>query len=107
VVEQFGSPEDVYLRPATRFVASFLGSVNWIDGVGLRPESTAISRTEVAGGRRGTVTRSVFLGNLIQVFVKLEGGEEVHGEVARTAEAFRAGEGVWVCWRREDEIRLK
>jgi putative spermidine/putrescine transport system ATP-binding protein len=27
-VEQVGSPEDVYMRPATRFVATFIGSVN-------------------------------------------------------------------------------
>src|SRR5262249_55420646 len=31
-IEQIGSPEDVYLRPGTRFVAGFLGAVNWIDG---------------------------------------------------------------------------
>jgi len=37
-VEQVGTPEEVYLRPATRFVAGFLGAVNWIDGVGVRPE---------------------------------------------------------------------
>src|SRR5437016_6124393 len=29
-IEQVGSPEDVYLRPRTRFVAGFLGAVNWI-----------------------------------------------------------------------------
>ena len=40
-IEQVGTPQDVYLRPATRFVAGFLGAVNWIDGVGLRPEVDA------------------------------------------------------------------
>src|SRR6185369_9849927 len=29
-VEQVGAPEDIYLRPKTRFVAGFLGAVNWI-----------------------------------------------------------------------------
>jgi ABC-type Fe3+/spermidine/putrescine transport system ATPase subunit len=105
-VEQFGTPEDVYLRPATRFVASFLGSVNWIDGIGLRPESTRVSRTEAGGGRKGEVTRTVFLGNLIQVHVRLETGEEIHAEVPREVEAFRGGEPVYIHWSPADEMRL-
>src|ERR1035438_9099702 len=106
VIEQFGTPEDVYLRPKTRFVASFLGSVNWIDGVGVRPESTRISRNEIAQGRRGIVARTVFLGNLIQVYVRLEIGEEVHAEVPRDVEPFAEGERVYLHWSGKDEIRL-
>jgi ABC-type Fe3+/spermidine/putrescine transport system ATPase subunit len=108
VIEQFGTPEDVYLRPTTRFVANFLGSVNWIDGVGIRPESTEISRVAPQGplSRRARVTRSVFLGNLIQVHVKLESGEEAQAEVARTADGFREGDTVYVHWREQDEMRL-
>src|SRR5579864_8121751 len=49
-VEQVGTPEDVYLRPRTRFVAGFLGAVNWIGGAGLRPEVTRICRP---GARNG------------------------------------------------------
>jgi len=32
VVQQVGTPEDVYRRPANRFVAEFVGRVNLIDG---------------------------------------------------------------------------
>ena len=38
-IEQVGSPQDVYLRPSNPFVAGFLGAVNWIGGVGIRPPS--------------------------------------------------------------------
>jgi ABC-type Fe3+/spermidine/putrescine transport system ATPase subunit len=31
-IEQVGRPADVYLRPSTRFVASFLGEINYIGG---------------------------------------------------------------------------
>lgn len=31
-LEQVGTPEDVYHRPATPFVASFLGKINWLHG---------------------------------------------------------------------------
>lgn len=106
LVEQFGTPEDVYLRPATRFVASFLGNVNWIEDIGLRPESTRISRTEVPNARPGTVTRSVFLGNLIQLHVRLASGEEIQAEIPRTVEPFQEGEPLYVYWRPEDEMHL-
>ncbi|AGT09857.1 ABC transporter ATP-binding protein [Paracoccus aminophilus] len=33
VIEQVGTPEDIYLRPATRFVASFIGRMSLIDGI--------------------------------------------------------------------------
>ena len=48
-IEQVGSPEDVYLRPRTRFVAGFLGAVNWIGGVG-----RAARGRPPAGPRRAT-----------------------------------------------------
>ena len=31
-VEQIGTPEDLYERPATRFVASFIGETNFFPG---------------------------------------------------------------------------
>src|SRR5690606_26048099 len=31
-LEQVGTPEDLYHRPATPFVASFLGPINWFAG---------------------------------------------------------------------------
>ena len=43
-IEQFGTPEEVYLRPATRFVAGFLGAMNWLGDAGVRPESTRVTR---------------------------------------------------------------
>src|SRR4051812_10637710 len=79
-IEQVGSPEELYLRPRTPFVAGFLGAVNWIGGTGVRPESTriAIARTgaaEITLGMSGTVTGSIFLGDCVQVMVRLTSGE--------------------------------
>ena len=48
LVEQVGTPEDIYLRPATRFVAGFLGAVNWIGSVG-----------RTSGGHRASCARPV------------------------------------------------
>ena len=106
-IEQVGTPQDVYLRPSTRFVAGFLGAVNWIDGVGLRPEVTRISRTAPSNGGRcrpATVTGSVFLGNCVHVLARLESGEDAVAEIARNNGSYQAGETVNVCWNPSDEM---
>jgi sn-glycerol 3-phosphate transport system ATP-binding protein len=49
-VEQIGSPTDLYQRPATRFVAGFLGSpaMNFIPAVAAQPGSVAVDGRSVA-----------------------------------------------------------
>ena len=103
-VEQVGSPEDVYLRPQTKFVAGFLGAVNWIGAVGVRPESTRLSRD--GGGPAGVVTGNAFLGDAVEVFVKLDSGEEVVAQLPREQAGFGAGERVHVAWNPADEMAL-
>jgi ABC-type Fe3+/spermidine/putrescine transport system ATPase subunit len=110
-IEQVGTPQDVYLRPSTRFVAGFLGAVNWIGGIGLRPEVTRISRDLPSNGGRfrpATVTGSVFLGNCVHVLARLESGEDAVAEIPRDHSfqqgAYQAGEAIHVCWNPSDEM---
>src|SRR5581483_1327048 len=106
-IEQVGTPQDVYLRPSTRFVAGFLGAVNWIDGIGLRPEVTRVSRIQPSNGGRyrpATVTGSVFLGNCVHVLTRLSSGEHAVAEIPRTNGAFQEGDSVHVCWSPTDEM---
>jgi ABC-type Fe3+/spermidine/putrescine transport system ATPase subunit len=102
-VEQVGSAREIYLQPRTRFVAGFLGEVNWIGSVGVRPECTRISRG--GEGVAGRVTRSEFLGNVVRVWSELEGGASVVAEIGR-GECFTEGESVRVQWEGADEIRV-
>jgi len=113
-IEQCGTPREVYLRPRTRFVASFLGAMNWIDGVGVRPEATHISRQPPPGNhaRRGTVARVTFLGPHTHLEVRLEGGEAVIVQVAPAQAAsadnsFHPGESAYVWWSFADELRFE
>jgi ABC-type Fe3+/spermidine/putrescine transport system ATPase subunit len=107
-IEQFGTPEEVYLRPATEFVAGFLGAINWFGAAGVRPESTRISRKPAvsAEARAGAVESVLFLGNCIHVNVRLESGERAIAEVERGAEPFHEGEPVWLHWQSADELRF-
>lgn len=106
-LEQAGSPEDLYLRPRTRFVAGFLGGVNWVGSVGVRPESTRISRDEPLKGVRvvrGVVEESTFLGNCMHVSARTASGESVVAEVARPDATFVSGEHVHLWWHEGDEL---
>ena len=47
VIEQVGSPSDVYERPATPFVADFLGKVNVLKGVALGGGRYRVGATEL------------------------------------------------------------
>ena len=106
-IEQLAPPEEVYLRPRTRFVAGFLGAVNWIGDVGIRPEATRIGATPDGAGARScsaTVTDSVFLGDRVQVLVRLATGQEAVAQVARGSAVFQAGQAVQLCWNPSDEM---
>ena len=106
-LEQVGTPEEIYLRPRTRFVAEFLGAMNWIDGVGVRPEDTRLARVATAGmrSRRARVESTVFLGNRVHVEVRLETGERAVSEVPRPGDPFLPGDPVHVCWLPSDELK--
>jgi spermidine/putrescine transport system ATP-binding protein len=107
-IEQFGSPEDVYLRPSTRFVAGFLGAMNWFGDAGVRPESTSVSREAPSGvpSRKCIVESSLFLGNCVHVNAILENGERAVAEVPRVQNHFQEGEAVWISWQPCDELRF-
>ena len=102
-IEQVGSPADRYRRPATPFVAGFIGRMNMLrshagaDGarlvagrpfriaagaggemLGIRPEEIILCRPEEAGDNRlaGTVLESLYLGNRTLVTIQPEAASE-------------------------------
>jgi ABC-type Fe3+/spermidine/putrescine transport system ATPase subunit len=101
VVEQVGTPREMYRQPRTRFVALFMGSMNWIGGVGVRPEAVRLSRE----GRKATITGSVYLGSVLHVETKLESGETVTAQV-EPGTSFELGQPVHLAWNPEDEVRF-
>jgi iron(III) transport system ATP-binding protein len=47
-IEQVGTPQQIYTRPATAFVADFVGSMNFLDGVLITPASVKVSGIALA-----------------------------------------------------------
>jgi spermidine/putrescine transport system ATP-binding protein len=108
-LEQSGSPEELYRRPRTRFVAGFLGAMNWFGDAGVRPEATRLARTPPPDGVRrvaATVASAQFLGPSHRVEVKLGGGGSAVVEIANGDELPRGGEPVHLWWLAADEIHL-
>jgi len=105
VLEQVGTPREIYRKPRTRFVADFLGAMNWIDGIGVRPEAVRITPQ----GRKATVTGAIYLGSFCQIQMILVSGEDngqaILAQVAPGV-SFQPGQAVCVSWDSEDECRL-
>ncbi len=111
-VEQTGTPQELYQKPRTRFVASFLGEINWVDGVGIRPECVRVSRHAASNedgagssARRGVIEHTTFLGPHQHLMIQLQGGGALTAQTAASA-AFADGEAVLVSWEPADELRF-
>ena len=84
-IQQIGPPVEVYERPATEFVAGFIGISNVLERDGLRfvvrPEKLRIIETgEKADGMRsepGTVQQVVYVGMTTRFTVHLDHGETI------------------------------
>ena len=85
VIEQVGSPLDLYHNPANKFVAGFIGSpkMNLLEGaeakkhkahtIGIRPEHIKVSTKAVKGAWKGTVGVAEHLGS--DTFIHIHGVE--------------------------------
>ncbi|OFW99959.1 MAG: hypothetical protein A3D94_20600 [Alphaproteobacteria bacterium RIFCSPHIGHO2_12_FULL_66_14] len=68
--EQIGPPHEAYERPATPFVANFLGKTNLVNGTTVRPEKISFG----ASGLAGKVRTRIFQGNHWLYQVDTDGG---------------------------------
>jgi putative spermidine/putrescine transport system ATP-binding protein len=79
-IEQFSTPAELYARPETEFVATFIGSLNRFDGsfengritqgpdvVGVRPEDVRFGSEPMPGALRAVVERVVPHGHFHEV----------------------------------------
>lgn len=112
VIEQTGTPYEVYERPANRFVAGFLGKANFIEENGVtyavRPEKIKIvSADDPAARMSGVVESLVYSGNLTTCTVNC-GQINIVAELANadTAQRLSRGEKVSVLWDDSAQIKL-
>jgi putative spermidine/putrescine transport system ATP-binding protein len=127
-LEQLGTPVDLYERPKTAFVASFVGRTNRLkavakDGIAefagqriaapaglsgpvevmVRPHRVALTQSTGGDGVAGTIMRAIFAGDILQYDVDVA-GQTVSVELAtRGGETVLApGTVVTLSWRPQD-----
>jgi putative spermidine/putrescine transport system ATP-binding protein len=128
-IEQVGAPADVYERPATGFVAGFVGVSNVLEGtaaaavtgsshpVTIRPEKIRMELDEIepSGGlvvATGTVTKVVYLGAFTRFVVALDSGGELvvvrQNLASSSMEALQVRDRrVWLAWERQHARRVE
>jgi len=113
-VVQVGTPDDLYERPRTRFVAGFLGDANELGDVIVRPERLRVARTEaelngVAEVLPGRLAEVVYLGTARKYVVDLADGRTVQARVPIGADTapMTAGDAVVVGWAAADGVAVE
>jgi putative spermidine/putrescine transport system ATP-binding protein len=128
-IEQMGTPADLYERPATAFVAGFVGTSNLLRGpvaqtlVGsdglftVRPEKIRLAEPDapVAGdevGADGTIRNVVYLGPDTRYVVALDAGSDLvvtQQNLDRTSMDALAAQGqpVRLVWKRQHVLRVQ
>ena len=113
-IEQIGVPRDIYDRPATEWIASFIGDTNFLqlDGseVAIRPERLQVARE--GEGLEGRVSTTMIIGPMVQCLIRLDDGQEVLVREQRSGgeggvEALAEGERVLVSWAPEEALSLE
>ncbi len=123
VVQQCGTPEEIYNRPVNQFVADFLGKVQFFKGVcengvlrfsqmgqalpydgpktgkveaAIRPERIRISKEETPGALMGVMEQSYYLGDVNDVRVRVNGALVRVIADAWTYSEFQTGDTVYL-----------
>jgi putative spermidine/putrescine transport system ATP-binding protein len=115
-IEQIGAPAEVYERPATEFVAGFVGVSNVLERDGkkftVRPEKIRMHFDEAGDGELGRIRDVVYVGMFTRYVVELDSGGEltVVGQNLETSsqEALESrGRRVRLEWRPEHTFEIE
>src|SRR4051794_11413218 len=135
-VEQLGTPEELYERPRTRFVADFIGTTNLLRGVvqddgsvrltsgeaapcahvglragdevdlSVRPESIHLDEGDGSNGLRGRIEQAAYLGTTVAYQVRTGGGLRLTVLVPKSEARRATGTDVAISWPAADALVL-
>ena len=135
-VEQLGTPEELYERPTSRFVADFIGSTNLLSGriesdgrvrltsgelapvahdglapgttveISVRPESIDLLPAAAEGAIAASVEQAAYLGNTISYQVRTAGGLAMTVLSPKTGARMPVGSDVAVSWSPSEALVL-
>jgi putative spermidine/putrescine transport system ATP-binding protein len=125
-IEQLGAPAEVYERPATRFVAGFVGTSNLLRGDAaasilgvagtftIRPEKIRLADPDVVVGAdessaSGVIREVVYLGPDTRYLVRLDAGADLvvtsqNLSTSSTEALAQQGKAVRLVWKRQHQL---
>lgn len=113
IIEQMGTPLEVYEKPKNKFVASFLGKANFFKGdnglsFAVRPEKISINADgNKETKREGVITFITYSGNITSYTIDCNGEvilcEKQNNQIE---ENMNKGQKVFLTWDKESEIEL-
>jgi putative spermidine/putrescine transport system ATP-binding protein len=118
-IEQVGTPEDVYERPANHFVAGFVGVSNLLERDGrqftVRPEKVRLldngKGAKHMHSEPGRVRDVSYAGSITRILVALDAGGELqivrqNSETSSPEDLGGVGKDVVVAWRPEHTVAV-
>ncbi|MEH6890155.1 ABC transporter ATP-binding protein [Bacillus sp. JJ864] len=114
-IEQIGTPKEIYHKPKTLFVATFIGENNIVQTgetyVAVRPENVKVRSVEDSsneGYHFGHIEDIEFVGNMEKLYIRDEKTGELFMAYQSAEEAMQwnIGDNVSVGWEEEDEVTL-
>jgi putative spermidine/putrescine transport system ATP-binding protein len=122
-IEQVDTPRQLYMRPTTRFVATFVGTSNVLDGdrarsfgvpaFSIRPEHVRVSREAMladdVASVSGTVRDVQYHGATSRVEIEIDGGGRIVASVQNDDDTAlpAVGEAVHASWSRAAMVPLE
>lgn len=115
-IEQVGTPNELYEKPANEFAAGFLGKSNFLhrpDGVyALRPEKIDIRASGTGEGEprlSGTIQSITYFGSMQRIMFLTNDGEELEVDIDswRNRESLEEGQSADLFWDKGAAVKLE
>lgn len=104
-IEQLGTPDQIYEEPVSKFVAGFIGEMNFIEERGqicaVRPEDVILTTSEEKG-KKAQILQIMSLGHYSQVLLKTTGEQTIKAFVRKeNVLELQTGQNVWYHFEKE------
>lgn len=109
VLEQMGTPNEVYYRPRTSYVADFVGNANILhkngETLAIRSENIRMDGESVCTQEAIVVEKS-FAGGQLRILFRLSDGQLLTASRYGIDNDFQAGETVKIGWDAKDAVKV-
>lgn len=109
VLEQIGTPNDIYYHPKTSYVASFVGNANiFSEGqtYAIRTENILMNG-EPECTREAIVREKSFAGGQLRILFELAGGARLTASRYGIDTDVQVGDRIWIGWHKEHAVPVE